>query len=165
VAADTVRDSLRIVISAAGVPVIVHCCAPRPPLDLMRQAGAAGVAIDLDQVTDLDPLGEVLEAGVGLFAGVNAGGGRSGSGAAVSSNRSGRVGAAGRVAAGVVAEKPSVVVADRVRDLWRTIGFPADGLTAQVVVTPACGLAGFGQEAAVTAMRIAREASRRLADG
>jgi hypothetical protein len=38
-------------------------------------------------------------------------------------------------------------------------------LTAQVVVTPACGLAGFGQEAAVTAMRIAREASRRLADG
>jgi methionine synthase II (cobalamin-independent) len=141
VTSDTARDALRGLIDTAGVPVVVHCCAPQPPVELMRQAGAAAVAIDLDQVKDLDPLGEGLEAGLGLFAGATV-----------------------APARGPHPEKPSAAIAQRVRDLWRTIGFPAEGLTAQVVVTPACGLAGFTADAALTAMRTAREASRRLAE-
>ena len=30
-----------IVVAAAGVPVVVHCCAPDVPLELLREAGAA----------------------------------------------------------------------------------------------------------------------------
>ena len=39
------------------------------PLELIRTAGAVGVALDLALVTDLDPLGEAIDAGLGLFAG------------------------------------------------------------------------------------------------
>ncbi|HEY1488681.1 MAG TPA: methionine synthase [Micromonosporaceae bacterium] len=129
---DLARGALGSVIEAAGAPAIVHCCAPRPPLELMRQAGAVGVAVDLDQIKDLDPIGELLEAGVGLFAGVES--------------------------------TSAPEVAARIRDLWRTIGFSINDLPAQVVTTPACGLAGFGTAAARDAMKVAREAGRRLAD-
>ncbi len=64
-----VRALLGTVIEAAGVPTVVHCCAPDVPLELIRTAGAAGIALDLSLVTDLDPLGEALDAGLGLLAG------------------------------------------------------------------------------------------------
>jgi hypothetical protein len=65
------RSALTRVISAAGVPVVAHCCAPDAPLALLREAGAIAVAIDLSLVRDLDALGEQLDAGMGLFAGVS----------------------------------------------------------------------------------------------
>ncbi|MER7003999.1 methionine synthase [Dactylosporangium sp. NPDC000555] len=64
------RTALSGVIAAAGVQVVVHCCAPSAPLQLLREAGALGVALDLSLVRDLDGLGEHLDAGMGLFAGV-----------------------------------------------------------------------------------------------
>ena len=39
------------------VPVVLHCCAPRPPLDLFRAAGAAALSFDLGLVQDLDAVG------------------------------------------------------------------------------------------------------------
>ena len=63
---------LRTVTGAVGVPVIVHCCAPDVPLQVVRDAQAAAVGLDLSLVKDLDPLGELLEAGLGLFAGAAA---------------------------------------------------------------------------------------------
>ncbi|MFI5907117.1 methionine synthase [Dactylosporangium sp. NPDC051541] len=65
------RSALSAVITAAGVPVVVHCCAAGVPLQLIREAGAIGVAVDLSLLRDLDPLGEQLDAGMGLFAGVS----------------------------------------------------------------------------------------------
>lgn len=179
----TARDALRTVIEAAGVPVVMHCCAADAPLGLLREAGAVAVAIDLDLITDLDPLGEVLEAGVGLFAGAVATGPTSvrdgwaaGDGAATrggaadrggraerdgSAERNGRAernGSAGREGA------ESAAVAARIRDLWRTIGFSINDLPAQVVVTPACGLAGLDEAGARDVMITCREAAKRLAD-
>ena len=137
VEAEAATTGLAEIITAAGVPVVVHCCAPDVPIGLLRDAGATAVALDLDFVTDLDPLGEALEAGVGLFAG----------------------------AVPTTAAMPSSAdVAGRVRDLWKTIGFSINQLPEQVVVTPACGLAGVSQRAAREAMKISREAAARLAD-
>ncbi|WP_238008222.1 methionine synthase [Dactylosporangium sp. AC04546] len=64
------RSVLSDLVSAAGAPVVVHCCAPSVPLPLLSSAGVAGVALDLSLVSDLDALGEFLDLGLGLFAGV-----------------------------------------------------------------------------------------------
>jgi methionine synthase II (cobalamin-independent) len=135
------RSTLRSVVDAVGVPLIVHCCARGVPLDLIRESGAAGLAIDLDLLEDLDSLGEAIDAGLGLLAG------------AVPT--SAPTAAAGPTSAGV---------ADRVRDMWRKIGFDETRLARQVVVTPACGLAGATDEYARSALRACREAGRRIHD-
>jgi len=57
------------VVEAAGAPVVLHCCAPAVPLDVVRASGAAAVALDVSLVDKLDPLGEAIDAGLGLFAG------------------------------------------------------------------------------------------------
>lgn len=130
---------LRTVVDAADVPVIVHCCAPDVPLELIRAAGAVAVALDLDLATDLDALGEALDAGLGLLAGV----------------------APGVPAAG---DRPpsSARLADRVRELWQRLSFPPRRLPEQVVVTPACGLAGASPDYVRAVLTACRDAGRRL---
>jgi hypothetical protein len=64
----TAIETLGAVISAVGVPVVVHCCARDAPVGLLRSAGAAAVGLDLSLLTDLDPIGEAVEDGAGLFA-------------------------------------------------------------------------------------------------
>ncbi|HEX6969637.1 MAG TPA: methionine synthase [Micromonosporaceae bacterium] len=130
---------LRTVIEAAGVPVVVHCCAPDVPLTLIRAAGAAAVALELDLVADLDGLGEAIDAGLGLFAGA--------------------VAAAPAVGRRVPS---SAEVADRVRTLWERLSFPLRRLPEQVVVTPACGLAGATPEQVRSVLAACRDAGRRL---
>jgi methionine synthase II (cobalamin-independent) len=133
--------ALRTVVRAIEVPVIVHCCAPAVPLQVVRDAGAAAVALDLGMMKDLDPLGEALEAGLGLFA-------------------------------GAVATRPapgsppltSAKVAERVSTLWRRLGFPAAQLPRQVVITPACGLAGATPSYVREVLKACRDAGRRLAE-
>jgi hypothetical protein len=66
----TARETLSAVVDAAGVPVVLHCCAADVPIGLLRSTGASAVAIDLSLVADLDDLGEALDGGTGLFAGV-----------------------------------------------------------------------------------------------
>jgi methionine synthase II (cobalamin-independent) len=139
----TVVEILRTVVEAAGVPVIVHCCAPDAPVALVRQIGAVAVALDLDLLPDLDPLGEALEAGLGLLAG------------AVPTPM-----AANGASAPVAGE-----VADRVRRLWHRLGFAPERLPEQVVVTQACGLAGAHPEYARLALAAARDAARQLPAG
>lgn len=68
------RTALASVFSAADVPVIAHCCAPDVPLDLLRTAGAAAIALDLSLVSTpeaLDALGQQIDDKVGIFAGVS----------------------------------------------------------------------------------------------
>jgi methionine synthase II (cobalamin-independent) len=133
VSAQVARDALAAVAQAA--PTIFHCCADNAPLDLFREAGAAGLAIDLDRV-ELDPIGEAIDAGLTLFAGV----------APTTGTRA----------------PTSAALADRVRQMWRTLGFSESQLAEKVVVTPACGLAGATPAYARSVQLACVEAGRRL---
>lgn len=129
-----------VVAAAAQTPVVVHCCAPRPPLRLIVDSGVAAVGIDV--VTggvDLDPIGELVEAGAAIWLGV------------------------------VPSSGPGVPpaprdVADRVRRLWHDLGFSPDLLPSRVAITPACGLAGGSEGWAHTAYRLLRQAAHALAE-
>ncbi|MCG5443163.1 methionine synthase [Micromonospora sp. NIE79] len=132
---------LRTIVEAVGVPTLVHCCAPDVPLDLIRSTGAVAVALDLDLVTKLDPLGEAIDAGLGLLAG-----------------------AAPTRAPSAGAAPTSAQIAERVRQVWDRLGFPRRQLAEQVVITPACGLAGATPEYARTVLAACRDAGRRLAE-
>lgn len=140
VEASVARERINSIVEAVGAPVVLHCCAARVPLGLLRAAGVAAVSVDLDQVGDLDAVGELLDAGVGLFAGVAAT--ASSSGAAPS----------------------SAALADRVREFWARLGFPAERLPAQVVLSPACGLAGASADYARAVLAACVEAGRRIVD-
>ncbi|GIJ19996.1 methionine synthase [Micromonospora lutea] len=133
------RTLLGTVIEAVGVPTVVHCCAPEVPLELLRSTGAIGVALDLSLLTDLDPLGEALDAGFGLLAG------------AAPATPTGRA-------------PTSADLADRVRTLWDRLGFPRRQLAEQVVVTPACGMAGADVAYVRAVLAACRDAGRRLAE-
>jgi methionine synthase II (cobalamin-independent) len=132
--------ALRTVVEAVGVPVVVHCCAADVPWPVLRDSRAAAVAVDLSLLKDLDPVGEAIEAGVGLFAG-----------AAPTSPVDGRA-------------PTGKEVAERVTKLWSRLGFPATRLAEQVVVTPACGLAGASEPYARAVLTACREAGRRIAE-
>lgn len=132
---------LRGVLEAVGVPTVVHCCAPDVPVALIRDAGAVGVALDLGLVTELDPLGEAIDAGLGLLAG-----------------------AAPALPPSAGRAPTSAQVAERVRRLWDQLGFPRRRLAEQVVVTPACGLAGATPGYVRTVLAACRDAGRRLAE-
>src|SRR5699024_5875561 len=43
---DEARSLLQRVVDAAGVPVVVHCCAAGVPTSLVRRAGAIAVSVD-----------------------------------------------------------------------------------------------------------------------
>lgn len=139
----TATGLLGTVVSAVEAPVVVHCCAPDVPLELFRAAGAVGVALDLTLLGNrLDPLGEAIDAGLGLFAGA----------APTLPPPAGRA-------------PSSAQVADRVRQLWDKLGFPRARLAEQVVVSPACGLAGATDGYARAVLTACRDAGRRLAEG
>jgi methionine synthase II (cobalamin-independent) len=135
-------SALRTVVERVGVPVIAHCCATGVPLQVFRDAGAAAVALDLSLLKDLDPVGEAIEAGIGLFAGA----------------------APTRPAGGTALPLDAKQVAERVRKLWTRLGFPMTRLPQQVVVTPACGLAGASDAYARSVLKVCREAAQRLAE-
>ncbi|MEV4565828.1 methionine synthase [Nonomuraea sp. NPDC049419] len=130
-----VEESLRSFEAA-----VVHCCAPGVPYALLRRAGVRGVSVDasLMRRRDEDELGELFEAGMTLFMGVVPG-------------RDTRLPDVGVVA------KPAV-------ELWRRLGFAADRLAGQVVLTPACGLAGASPAYARAALAACRKAAQVLRD-
>lgn len=131
-------DSLRAVLDAAHAYRIVHCCAARPPLRVIAQSGAQAVYPDLSLLgpDDDDPLAEAVEGGAGIVAGsVNP----------------------------LDAERPEATrLARRVIDLWRRLGLPLARGAAQVVIAPACGLAGASPERAAEVLAACREAGRIL---
>lgn len=174
VATQAARAMLADLVTASGVPVVVHCCAKNPPLTMLREAGAVAVSLDLDQfdlgaAADLDGLGEVLDAGMGLFAGVvpatgarvgavRAAGPREGAGA------TGGTTAATGATGSARAPRSSAAAAERVIGLWRTLGFDRSTMAAQVVLTPACGLASASVPGARATLAACRDAGRRLVD-
>jgi len=136
VEATVVEQELAELIGRMTVPVVVHCCAPRAPLELFRSAGAAGLSFDLGLVQDLDAVGSAVEAGTHLLPGV---------------------------VSGTDATLPAPkATASRVQAWWNELGFPAEQLAAAVTLAPACGLAGASPGYAREAMAHVREAAKYL---
>ena len=136
VEAQVVEQELAAVVAALDRPVVVHCCAPRSPLDLFRAAGAGAVSFDLGLVQELDSIGTAVEAGTQLFLGV---------------------------VPGTDTPLPAAkATAARVQAWWRDLGFPAEELAAAVTLTPSCGLAGASPDYARAAMAHVREAAKYL---
>lgn len=142
VASSVAQSTLASMISALDVPVVVHCCAQRPPVALLHRAGAACLSLDLTVVSeDIDEeLGVAVEDGVALLAGLVP---------AVAARGSGVSDAAATVGP--------------VRRVWHRLGLAPEQLR-HVVVTPTCGMAGADPDHAVTALRLARAGARQLAD-
>lgn len=120
------RDLLGTVVErmekVTGSPVVVHCCARRPPLKLMHGSGAGALAVDATQLADapadvLDALGEIWDSGTVFFLGLVPG-----------------------VDPGTpltlkAAADPALTLVDR-------LGFSRSILAEAAVPTPTCGFAG-----------------------
>jgi methionine synthase II (cobalamin-independent) len=132
----------RIVEHLGESPVIIHCCAPGMPVEMLAKAGIAGLALDLGLLatTDWDALGTAMEQGLWLGAG------------ALPTNEPAAAGpSSDRVAADVLAP-------------LRRLGLPPE-ISTHTVITPACGLAAFTRSAAVTALRTVRAAAGIVGEG
>ncbi|MEV4674670.1 methionine synthase [Actinomadura sp. NPDC049382] len=132
------EDALRTVIDAAGAYPVVHCCARNVPYGLLRGAGAKAISTDLRLVPkrDDDAVGETIDAGIGLFLGA---------------------------VPGTDAALPSLqATGEPVKGLWRRLGFPPAQLARQVVITPACGMAGASPRYVRDALKRCRDTARML---
>ena len=127
---------LRTVLAAHDGETVLHCCAADPPLPLLRSAGPSALSVDtsLLRPRGWEGVAVAVEDGIRLHAG------------AIPTDGS--------------LTRPQAV-ADRFVDAWRRIGMPLASL-ADVVVTPACGLAGAAPELARTIQRAAVDTAREL---
>jgi hypothetical protein len=144
------ETGLRSIISAARAFTVVHCCALSVPFGIIKGAGADAAGCDLSKLGPAaeDGLADAVEAGLGIFAGV--------------------IPATGTP--GAPEPPPASETAQLVTGLWQRMGWPVarnapagpEGVTAQVVLTPACGMAGATPGYARAAMARCREAARLL---
>jgi hypothetical protein len=138
VPAPEAEQLLRSVIVALPKPVIVHCCAPKAPIRLLRGAGATALALDAGAIGThtavLDAIGETWDAGIPVLLGL------------VPSRRPDEGPEPDLRTLG----RPALELADRV-------GFARERLAELVVPTPTCGLAGASPEWARQAMVLARD--------
>src|SRR5215831_7617398 len=150
VEADVLRERLAQVIASTSGYTIVHCCAAAVPFGTIMASGAGAVAFDLGQLRrgEEDGVAESAEAGMGVLAGAvpavpaqNAAGPRTAAGPGTGQGRE---------------------TAERVIRLWRRLGLPLATLTAQAVITPACGLAGASPAQARAALTRCQEAASML---
>lgn len=132
------------VLAAAGeqARTVVHCCASEVPFRIIAESGAMGLGFDLSllRAGDVDLIAELAESGLGLLAGAL-------SAAAVQ-----------RLVSGPPLAPRET--AEAVTQLWRKTGLAAEDLARQLVITPACGLAGMSPAAGRAALEHCREAAR-----
>jgi methionine synthase II (cobalamin-independent) len=132
-------EALEWVFAAAGeTPTVAHCCAASPPIGLLRGAGAGGVSVDLSVLAAgaYDELATVLDEGAPVLLGV--------------------------VPSTGVAAPATRTVVERVHRLLDMLGFDPAEVADQLVLTPACGLAGASASYARGALRAVREAAAEL---
>lgn len=138
------RTQLTVFRQALGeFPLVVHCCHPDVPLNLLREAGFGAFALDITAVgtsaARLDPIGEAIEADAVLLAGLLPG-----------------IRPPGR-------PRSLRHWATPLLELWDRLGFRREDLPA-VVPTPTCGLAGADRAWSIEAMRLCRELARAFQD-
>jgi len=150
-AVEPVTASLRLgavlsAVATGATSTTVHCCAADSPFRVMADAGAGGIGFDLGLVrnADIDLLAELAEAGLALMVGALP------------------TSAAQRLVSGP--PLPARQTAAAVVGLWRKTGLASDWMASQVVITPACGLAGLSPAAARAALAHCREAGRIAAE-
>lgn len=128
--------------SLTDVPTVAHCCHAEAPIALLRRAGFDVLSLDLSRpptgAAGLDALGEMIESGVIVLAGL------------------------------VPTTAPAVPVGFRAAagpllEMWHRLGLP-DTRLAQVVATPACGLAGATDGWVREALTLIRDTARLLAE-
>jgi methionine synthase II (cobalamin-independent) len=148
VAEPDARDTLASLVDAArdatGQPVVVHCCAPRPPVALIRAAGADAIALDATLLEGTpavltDQLGEVFDGGCVLFLGL------------VPSTEP-------------QASRTLEQLARPALDLVDRLGFARSLLAERAVPTPTCGLAGASAAWARRALALARDLGKGFAE-
>jgi hypothetical protein len=112
-------------IHAAGAGSAVHCCATAVPFGLLARAGAQALSLDLALLDRAawEQVGELVDGGLRLWAG------------ALPTSLSAP---AADAPDGLPGER---AVVETVRRAWQRLGLPPGDL-GQVVLTPACGLAG-----------------------
>ena len=171
VAAPDAQDLLRELIAGLGAPVVVHCCAADPPVQLLAATGVAAIGIDatLPAVSGdtavpaaLDALGEVWDAGIPLLLGL----------VPALPPRRPEPSASGAPDAedpgpdtDPDAPGPALrTLARRAFDLAGRLGFDRSRLAELAVPTPTCGLAGATPDRARRAMTLCRELGRAFVD-
>ncbi|HEV2782136.1 MAG TPA: methionine synthase [Actinophytocola sp.] len=138
------REILERMVTAAraatGQPVIVHCCATRPPVGLLRSAGADAIALDATLLDGApaalaDEIGEAWDAGAVFLLGV--------------------LPTVDPAAPPSLADAagPALRLVDR-------LGFPRTLLAERAVPTPACGLAGATAGWAKRALELCRDVGK-----
>ncbi|MVU76401.1 methionine synthase [Nocardia sp. ET3-3] len=132
---------LDTLIGSQSVPVLVHSCADEPALGFLRRSAASAVGFDMAAIgtSDLDRIGELLDGGKHLVLGLVP-----------------TTAPATPVTWRDIAE-PGVRLIDR-------LGFPRRLLAEQVLVSPACGLAGAPLSWARRALSLAAETARAYAE-
>jgi methionine synthase II (cobalamin-independent) len=174
---EILRDRLHAVLAAVPAYTVVHCCRDAVPFTMIAGSGADGVSFDLSLVRrgDWDQLAEVAEAALGLLVGAipavghaqralpagDPGGRPPGRPAPASGGRASAVPGPGHPGTGSPVSS-SKHVARLVADAWRRMGLPPGACAPQVVITPACGLAGASPAGALAVLKRAREAARIL---
>lgn len=134
----TAAAGIKEVLAAAGErATVVHCCHPGIPLPLLRQTGTRAIALD---TTDLSParwesIAATVEAGVQLYAGC------------VPTDGSGTTEGGWQ----------------HLAEAWQRTGLPLSDL-GDIVVSPACGLAGLTPQGARGVQRTAIEVAEELSE-
>ena len=129
------------VLQASSSVPVVHCCDSEPPLGMFRAAGAAALAVDVGAMPTRawEQIAEAVEAGIGVVAGV-------------------------LPTDPPDADLPSVAeAADTLRRPWTAVGLPVSEL-ADVVVAPACGLAGWSPDGARGVLNRLREVAEAVTE-
>ena len=137
------REAVAGLRDAGGTRVVVHCCAARPPLPLLREAGVDGVSLDATLLTDRgwESVAATVEEGVTLWAGLDVA-------AALERRTQGGEGA-------------HHLLLDPLVRRWRDLGLELP-LLDRIVLTPTCGLAGVSLPEAVETHRLLLDAAREL---
>jgi methionine synthase II (cobalamin-independent) len=135
--------ALRSVLAATAEFTVVHCCARQFPFSFVKDAGAGAVSFDLGLLRheDADVIAEIADAGLGLLAGAVPAGGDSGA-----------------------KPRPPRQTAEAVTELWHRTSLDPRQFAGQVVITPACGLAGAAPAAARATLAHCRQAARIAAE-
>ena len=163
---EVLRAKLREVLDATRAYTVVHCCASGYPFEIINGAGADAVSFDLSLLKHrhYDKLAETVEGGSGLFIGALSVAGLEGDSARPSAGGSDgeRRGPRQRDEDAERTRPTPEGTANAIREVWQRIGLPPAACAEQVVITPACGLAGVSPEQARDALRWCREAARIL---
>ena len=144
VEAQAVIQGLELVLeqsrAAGAAGTVIHCCDRTAPIPVLRQSGAQALALDLTEASPArwESVAATLEAGTQVYA-------------------------------GLVATDPGTTE-HPVRDIARGLLDQADRvgieprLVQDLVVSPACGLAGMSREAALRTQRAAGDLAAELTE-